>query len=50
VNVDEESDLAAQHSIVSIPTIVLYKDGKVLRQQIGAQPKHELENLFKDLV
>lgn len=50
VNVDQESDLAGQHNIVSIPTILVYKDGKVVRQKVGAVPKHEIENLFKDLV
>lgn len=50
VNVDEENDLAGQHNIVSIPTLLVYKDGKVVRQKIGALPKHEIENLFKDLV
>jgi thioredoxin 1 len=50
VNVDEESGLAGQHQVVSIPTLVVYKDGKILRQKVGALPKQELENLVKDLV
>ena len=50
VNVDEENDLASQHGIVSIPTLVLYKDGKVIDQRVGAVPKHDIETLFKDLV
>ncbi|MDR1107868.1 MAG: thioredoxin [Spirochaetaceae bacterium] len=50
VNVDEESDLAGRHQVVSIPTLVVYKDGQILRQKVGAQPKQELENLIKDLV
>lgn len=50
VNVDQENELAAQHNIVSIPTLLVFKDGKVLRQKVGAIPKHELENLIKDLV
>jgi thioredoxin 1 len=50
VNVDEENDLASRHGIVSIPTLVLYKDGSILRQQVGSLPKHEIENLFKDLL
>ncbi len=50
VNVDQESDLAGQHNIVSIPTILVYKEGKMVRQKVGAVPKHEIENLFKDLV
>ena len=50
VNVDQENELSTQHSIVSIPTLVVYKDGKIVRQKVGALPKHEIENLFKDLV
>jgi thioredoxin 1 len=50
VNVDEENDLAGRHNIVSIPTLVVYKGGQIVRQQVGALPKHELENLVKDLV
>jgi thioredoxin 1 len=50
VNVDNEGDLAAQHNVISIPTLVLYKDGTVHDQKVGAVPKHEIINLFKDLV
>jgi thioredoxin 1 len=50
VNVDQESDLAAQHNIVSIPTLLVFKSGKLVRQKVGAVPKHELENLVKDIV
>jgi len=50
VNVDQESELAGEHNIVSIPTLLVYKDGKVVRQKVGAVPKHELENLIKDLM
>jgi thioredoxin 1 len=50
VNVDEENDLASRHGIVSIPTLVLYKNGSILRQQVGSLPKHEIEILFKDLL
>jgi thioredoxin 1 len=50
VNVDEQGDLAAKHGVVSIPTLVLYKDGSLIRQKVGALPKHDIEALFKDLV
>ncbi len=42
VNVDSESDLAAAFSVMSIPTIVLMKDGKVLDTQIGLATKAKL--------
>lgn len=50
VNVDTESELANKFGIVSIPTLLVMKDGKVVKQRVGALPKHELENLFKDLL
>lgn len=50
VNVDEETALAGQHGIVSIPTLVLYKDGKQAEKKSGAAPKHEIEAIFKDSV
>jgi thioredoxin 1 len=50
VNVDEENELAGKHGVVSIPTLVLYKDGSVVRQKIGGAPKRDIEALFKDLV
>ncbi|MDR0442501.1 MAG: thioredoxin [Treponema sp.] len=50
VNVDEENALAEQHGIVSIPTLVLYKNGALAAQKIGAAPKRDIEALFRDLV
>jgi thioredoxin 1 len=50
VNVDEQGELAGTHNIVSIPTLVLYKDGSPIRQKVGAVPKHDIEGLFKDLI
>jgi thioredoxin 1 len=50
VNVDEENELAGQHGIVSIPTLVLYKDGVIANQRFGAAPKRDIESMFKDVV
>ena len=50
INVDEEADLASRHSVVSIPTLVVYKDGKIANQAVGALPKQNIEALFKDLL
>jgi thioredoxin 1 len=50
VNVDEEGDLAASHSVVSIPTLVVYQGGKIVNQKVGAMPKGDIEKLFKDFV
>ena len=42
VNVDEEQELAAQFGIVSIPTLVVMKDGKIVNQASGARPKAQI--------
>ena len=42
INVDEESQLAAQFGISSIPTLVVMKDGQVVNQSVGARPKAQI--------
>ena len=39
INVDEENELAAQFGIMSIPTLVVIKNGQVVNQVMGARPK-----------
>ena len=43
VNIDEEPELAQRYGVMSIPTIVLFKDGKPAAAAVGAQPKGMLE-------
>lgn len=50
VNVDQENDLASQFGIVSIPTLLVFSEGKIARQKVGALPKREIEAMFKDLL
>ncbi len=42
VNVDEQPELAAQFGIMSIPTLVVIKDGKIINQSMGAKPKEAI--------
>ncbi len=42
VNVDEQQELAAQFNVMSIPTLVVVKDGKVTNQSAGARPKEDI--------
>ena len=42
VNVDEEPELAAMFGIASIPTVVVFNDGKAVNGTVGAVPKGEL--------
>jgi thioredoxin 1 len=50
VNVDDEGDIASQYGIISIPTLMVFKDGKIAKQKVGALPKHEIEGLFKEFI
>ena len=42
VNVDEQPELARQFGIMSIPTLMVFKDGKVVNQTVGARPKGQI--------
>ena len=42
INVDEEEELAAQFGVVSIPTLVVIKDGQIVNQASGARPKAQI--------
>ena len=42
VNVDEESELAGAFNVMSIPTLVVIKDGKVVNGAVGVRPKAEI--------
>ena len=42
VNVDEEPELAKQFGVMSIPTLVVVKNGQVVRQEVGAKPKPQI--------
>ena len=42
VNVDEERELAGQFGVMSIPTLVVMKGGKVVNQMVGARPKSQI--------
>lgn len=46
VNVDEQQELAIQFGISSIPTMIVFKDGKATNQTMGLQPKENIMRLF----
>jgi len=50
VNIDDQGELAQRHGIVSIPCLVLYRDGAIQAQKNGAFPKREIEAMFAGLV
>ena len=45
VNVDEEPGLAEQFGIMSIPTLIVFKDGKVVNKSVGLKNKAEIAKL-----
>jgi thioredoxin 1 len=48
INVDEQSELASNYNIVSIPTIILFHKGQPAKQQIGAVPRKVLDEMVKE--
>lgn len=47
VNVDEEAELAASFRVMSIPTLVVIRDGKVVNQSVGVKPKAAVLEMLK---
>ncbi len=47
VNVDQEPELARQYNVMSIPTVLIFKNGQVVKQSVGVQPKETLEDMIR---
>jgi thioredoxin len=50
VNVDENQDLAARYGVMSIPTLLLFKDNELVKKSVGAVPKKQLEELLNEVL
>lgn len=46
VNVDDQRELAQKYDILSIPTVLLFKDGKITNKSIGFVPKEKIIEMF----
>ncbi len=46
IDVDADGELAAQFGVVSIPTLIVVKDGAIAAQQVGYAPKEDILALF----
>jgi len=49
VNVDEHEDLAREYGVMSIPTVIFFKDGEKKEELVGFRNKEELENIIDNL-
>lgn len=49
VNVDEEPELAAQFRVMSIPTLVYFRNGEALQQTVGVRPKDHILEIIDSL-
>lgn len=49
VNVDEREDLAREYGIMSIPTLIFFKDGDIKKEIVGFKSKEELENIIDNI-
>lgn len=50
VNVDESPQTAGQYGVMSIPTILIFKDGSPVETFVGVQPKEALADKLKSLI
>jgi len=50
LNVDEAADVAGQYGVMSIPTVIVFNKGKVVKQSVGAVPKEKLKNLIEPFI
>lgn len=42
VNVDEQPELAREYRVMSIPTLMVFENGEMVKREMGAKPKNEL--------
>lgn len=46
INIDEQPELASKFGVMSIPTLVVMKDGKLVKSMVGAKPKSSILKMF----
>lgn len=47
INVDEETKLAADFGVGSIPTLIVMKNGKIVQESVGARPKEQILKMLE---
>ena len=48
LNVDEMPDVASEYKIMSIPTVMIFKNGEVIDKAVGVRTKEEYQNMIKN--
>lgn len=48
INVDEETALASMFGVMSIPTLIVMKDGQIVEQSVGAKPKQQILQMLEN--
>lgn len=46
INIDEQPELAEQFGVMSIPTLIVFKDGEAVNESVGVRPKQEIVNML----
>ena len=46
INIDEEPELASEYQIMSIPSLLVIRDGKIVNQSVGAKPKAQILDML----
>ena len=49
-DVEENDDLAAAYGVMSVPTLLFFKNGEPVEKKVGAMPKNKLKELFERLL
>lgn len=50
LNVDEQSKIAHDYGVMSIPTVMVFKNGKVVNKLVGAREKQEFQQIIDDVL
>ena len=47
INIDDEAELAIRHGVMSVPTLMIFRNGEIAQTAIGVRPKEEILDLLK---
>ena len=49
INIDDEAELAIRHGVMSVPTLMIFKNGEIAQTAVGVRPKDEILDLLKEI-